>query len=295
MQKITPFIWFEKNMKEITDFYISVFPGTRLRGGGELDNTPSGSVQMATLNIYGMDFSLMTAGPMYKFTPAISFIINCYESEEADILWEKLTEKGKTLMPMDSYPFAKKYGWVEDKYGISWQVMFMDGERAKEKIIPTLMFAGERCGRAEEALDFYISVFRNAKIDYVSKYDGDEPIETNGKIKHAGFFIEGERFALMDSGKKSELDFEQAISFVINCENQAEVDYYWENLTKDGGQEIQCGWLKDKFGMPWQVVPTAMNRIMASGNKEKIARVTEAFMKMKKFDIKTLEEAFDGK
>ncbi len=295
MQKITPFIWFEKNMKEITDFYTSVFPLSTVKSVGELSDTPSGNVEMATLTIYGQSFSLMTAGPMYRFTPAVSFIINCDTNEEADELWGKLTREGKTLMPMDSYPFADKYGWVMDRYGVSWQVMCMKGEKPKEKITPTLMFAGKMCGRAEEALDFYTSVFRNSKIDYVSKYDGSEQIETNGVIKHAGFFIEGERFALMDSGKKSELDFEQAISFVINCENQEEVDYYWDNLTKDGGTEIQCGWLKDKFGVPWQVVPIAFERMMASGDKEKIARVTEAFMKMKKFDIKTLEEAFEGK
>jgi predicted 3-demethylubiquinone-9 3-methyltransferase (glyoxalase superfamily) len=97
----------------------------------------------------------------------------------------------------------------------------------------------------------------------------------------------------MDSGKVSPLTFKQAISFVLNCDTQKEIDYYWEKLTEEG-EEIQCGWLNDKFGFPWQVVPVAMEKMMAQGSKEQIARVTEAFMKMKKFDIETLERAFNG-
>jgi predicted 3-demethylubiquinone-9 3-methyltransferase (glyoxalase superfamily) len=146
MQKITPFIWFEKNMKEITDFYTSVFPLSTVKSVGELSDTPSGNVEMATLTIYGQSFSLMTAGPMYRFTPAVSFIINCDTNEEADELWGKLTREGKTLMPMDSYPFADKYGWVMDRYGVSWQIMCIKGEKPKEKITPTFMFAGKMCG-----------------------------------------------------------------------------------------------------------------------------------------------------
>ncbi len=295
MQKINPFLWFEEDMKGITDFYKSVFPGSKLKGEGNLENTPSGTVQIATLEIFGVNFNLMTAGPYLPFNPTVSFIVVCDSLEEVDTIWNRLSSSGKILMELSSYPFAEKYGWVQDKYKVSWQIMFSGQMKPLQRIIPTLMFAGEMCGRAEEALNFYTNIFHNSKIEYVSKYgeDGDnEKIDTNGIIKHAGFTIENFSMALMDSGKQSPLNFNQAISFVVNCDTQEEVDYFWEKLT-EGGKEVQCGWLNDKFGMPWQIVPTAMGRMMSEGNKEKITRVTEAFMKMKKFDIKTLEEAYN--
>ncbi|MEK7564443.1 MAG: VOC family protein [Patescibacteria group bacterium] len=295
MQKIIPFLWFEKDMKGITDFYISVFPGTKFSGAGELENTPSGSVQMGTLNIFGTDFSLMVAGPFNKFNPTVSFIISCDSTEEVDELWGKLSSTGKVLMELAAYPFADKYGWVEDQYGVSWQIMFSSTMKSPQKVIPTLMFAGDACGRAEEAVNFYTSVFHNSNINYMMKYEeaDKEVVETNAVVKHAGFTIENFFMAAMDSGKKSPLNFEQAISFMINCDTQEEVDYYWDKLT-EGGEEVQCGWLKDKFGFPWQVVPTEMEHIMSTGTKEQIARVTEAFMKMKKFDIQTLRDAFNN-
>ncbi len=153
MKKITPFLWFDKNLKEITDFYTSVFPEAKLKTNGTLSDTPSGEVEMATLEIYGQELSLMTAGPMFKFN--------------------------------------------------------------------------------------------------------------------------------------------EAISFVIRCENQEEIDYYWSKLSAIPEAE-QCGWLKDKYGLSWQVVPTVMDTMMSSGDTEKIRRVTQAFLKMKKFDIKTLEDVFNG-
>jgi predicted 3-demethylubiquinone-9 3-methyltransferase (glyoxalase superfamily) len=153
MKKITPFLWFDKNLKEITDFYISVFPEAKLTSNGALSDTPSGNVEMATLEIFGQELSLMTAGPMFKFT--------------------------------------------------------------------------------------------------------------------------------------------EAISFVVRCENQEEIDYYWSKLSAVPKAE-QCGWLKDKYGLSWQIVPAVMDKMMSSGDKEKIGRVTQAFLKMKKFDIETLEKAFNG-
>ena len=154
MKKITPFLWFDKNLKEITNFYLSVFPDAKVRSNGSLSDTPSGDVEMATMEIFGQELSLMTAGPIFKFN--------------------------------------------------------------------------------------------------------------------------------------------ESISFVITCEDQKEIDYYWKALTKNGGQEGQCGWCKDKYGLSWQVVPSIMNTMMASGDKEKIGRVTKAFLKMKKFDIQTLKDVFEN-
>jgi predicted 3-demethylubiquinone-9 3-methyltransferase (glyoxalase superfamily) len=291
MQKITPFLWFEKDMKGITDFYISVFPGARVVSGGDIENTPSGAVQTATFEIYGQSFNFMTAGPYLPFNPSVSFLIYCNDIAEVDDLWNKLSKSAQVLMGLSSYPFAEKYGWLMDQYGVSWQVMFSPNMKSSQKIVPTLLFSGDLCGRAEEAINYYTTVFHDSKIDYSEKYEPAEKIETNGKIKHAGITIENFKIAVMDSGKPGSMSFDQAISMVVSCDTQEEIDYYWEKLT-DGGQEVQCGWLKDKFGFPWQVVPTALGKMMNEGSKDQISRVTAAFMKMKKFDIAGLEEAY---
>ena len=294
-QRINPFLWFEKDMDQVIKYYTSIFPDVTTSAKSELENTPSGTAHMESITIYGTRLDLMTAGPYLPFNPTVSFIINCDTAEEADGLWSKITAEGKELMPLQAYDFAKKFGWAQDKYGVSWQVLCMDGERPKEKLVSTLMFCGDVCGRAEEAINFYASIFKNSQIDYVSHYDGTEPdlTDTRAKTKHAGFVLDGARFSALDSGRVSPLTFNQAISFIVNCENQEEVDYFYGKLIEDGGKEVQCGWVNDKFGVPWQVVPTRMTSMMATGTKEQVARVTEAFMKMKKFDIQTLENAFN--
>jgi len=293
MQKITPFLWFEKDIQKVTDFYLSVFPGSKIKSSGGLDNTPSGQVSTATVEIYGLDFDFMTAGPYLPFRPTVSFIISCDSLAEVDTLWSKLSSTGKVLMELSAYPFAEKFGWVEDQYGVSWQIMFSSQMKSPQKIVPTLMFAGTVCGRAEEAVNFYTTVFHNSKINYLVKYgpEDTEKTEVKAVIKHAGFTLENCYMALMDSGRPSPLSFEQATSFIVSCDTQEEIDYYWAKLT-DGGKEIQCGWLNDKFGFPWQIVPKRLGEMMSQGSPEQVARVTEAFMKMVKFDMKGLEEAY---
>jgi predicted 3-demethylubiquinone-9 3-methyltransferase (glyoxalase superfamily) len=295
MKKITPFLWFEKDMDAVVNYYASIFPDVKISNSGQLDGTPSGTVQMNSITIYGTQFDLMTAGSYLPFNPTVSFIINCDSQDEAQDLWNKIITDGKELMPIQSYDFAPLFGWAQDKYGVSWQVMYMNGEKPAEKIVSTLMFCGDVCGRAEEAMNFYTSIFKNSHIDYVSQYqESDSEVDDErAKTKHAGFILDGSRFSVLDSGKKSPLTFQQAISFVVTCNDQAEVDYFWEKLT-DGGVEVQCGWLNDKFGVPWQIVPKQMTEMMSTGTPEQIKRVTDAFMQMKKFDIATLEQVFKG-
>lgn len=299
MQKIIPFLWFERDIKSIISYYSFIFPNVTVSNVHEISGTPSGTVENASLTIYNQRFDIMTAGPYLPFNPTISFIILCESEAEANMLWDKFLPESKVLMDKNAYPFAEVYGWLSDKYGVSWQIFYSSKEKVVQKIVPAFMFAGDACGRAEEALDFYTKNFKNSALNYRFTYadvPSDEPIEdTRAKINHAGFVIERQGFALFDSAKKSPLTFDQAISFMVMCENQEEIDYYWDILTKNGGKEVQCGWCTDKFGIPWQVVPTRMTEMLSTGTPKQIKNVTEAFMKMKKFDLKTLEEAFEGK
>jgi len=160
-----------------------------------------------------------------------------------------------------------------------------------QKITPCLWFDTE----AEEAAGFYVSVFPNSRIGSVNRYVKGGGQEIHGKpagsVMAVEFEIDGQKFVGLNGGPQ--FKFTEAVSFQIHCKTQEEVDYYWSRLT-DGGKEVACGWLKDKFGLSWKVVPTQLFEFMSSGDPAKSERVTEAFMQMKKFDIEKLRQAFEG-
>ena len=162
---------------------------------------------------------------------------------------------------------------------------------AAQKITPCLWFDRE----AEEAAKFYCSVFDNSRITYVSRY-GEEGYEIHGRpagsVMVVQFELGGQKFIAMNGGPQ--FKFDEAISFQIHCADQKEVDDYWERLTADGGKEVACGWLKDKFGLSWQVVPTVLYEMLTDKDYDASQRVMKAFMQMKKYDIAALERAFEG-
>lgn len=293
MQKITTHLWFDKEAREAAALYTSIFPDSRVKNTTVLDNTPSGSVDVVTIDLMGHEFTLLSAGPLFKFTPAISFMVSCPTKELVDALWRVLSENGSVLMDLGEYPFSERYGWVQDRYGLSWQLIYDPRGETESRITPSLLFAGEQAGRTEEAIEFYTSVFRDSRVRGILRYGADEQPDKEGTVKHAMYTLEDVVFAAMDSAHEHKFGFNEAISFLVNCKTQEEIDYYWDKLSADPNAE-QCGWLKDRFGVSWQVVPVAMNEMLESGDKERVARVTEAFLKMKKFDLATLQAAYDG-
>jgi predicted 3-demethylubiquinone-9 3-methyltransferase (glyoxalase superfamily) len=293
-QKITPHLWFDKEAKEAAQFYASIIKDSEIKKTTRLHDTPSGSVDIVTIELSGQEFMLISAGPLFKFNPSISFLVACKTSKEVNELWGKLSEGGTALMELGEYPFSEKYGWLQDKFGLSWQLMSMGKRKIKQKITPTLMFVGSVCGKAEEAINFYASVFRNAKVGDILRYGKGEEADKEGTIKHIAFVLDGQEFAAMDSARNHNFAFNEAISFIVHCDTQKEIDYYWGKLSAVPEAE-QCGWLKDKYGVSWQIVPAAMDKMMQDKDEKKIARVTEAFLKMKKFDIAKLEQAYIGK
>ena len=293
MQKITSHLWFDKEAKEAAQFYTSVFKNSGIKDTTTLYNTPSGTVDIVTIELSGQEFTLLSAGPLFKFTPAVSFHVACNTKDEVDSLWKRLLDGGAALMELGEYPFSEKYGWLQDRYGLSWQVMFMGDRKIKQKITPTLMFVGKQSGKAEEAINYYASVFHNAKVGDILRYSKGEEPDKEGTIKYAAFTLEDQDFAAMDSAREHNFNFNEAISFIVHCNTQEEIDYYWGRLSADPKAE-QCGWLKDKYDFSWQIVPTVMDEMLKEKDKNKLARVTEAFLKMKKFDIDTLQRAYEG-
>lgn len=291
MQKIVPHLWFDKEAGQAARFYTSIFADSSIKSSSILDDTPSGSVEMLTISLSGQDFMLISAGPLFKFTPAVSFLVGCRTKEEVSTLWSKLREGGTDLMPLGSYPFSESYGWLVDKYGLSWQIMYQGESMVGRKITPTLMYVGAMAGKAEEALGLYTSIFPDGKIGDLFRYGGDAAPDREGTIAHGAFSLAGLGFAAMDSAQAHDFAFTEAISFLVRCDSQAEIDRYWEALSFVPEAEA-CGWLKDKFGLSWQIVPSRMEEMMASGSPAQTAKVTEAFLKMKKFDIAILEKAY---
>jgi predicted 3-demethylubiquinone-9 3-methyltransferase (glyoxalase superfamily) len=295
MQKITPHLWFDKEATEAAAFYASAFGGnSRVLHVSAIHDTPSGSVDIVTFELFGQTFMGIGAGPLFKFNPSVSFHVKCGTSGEVDALWEKLSAGGVVMMPLGAYPWSERYGWLQDRYGLSWQLMFTGGTDAAQRITPAMMFVGHVCGKAEEAIRFYVSLFRDASITQLRHYGAGADPDKAGTLQYGSFVLEGQEFGAMDSAHPHAFAFNEAISFMVSCRTQEEIDYYWERLSAVPQAE-QCGWLKDKYGLSWQVVPTAMGDMMAHGTGEQIARVTQAFLQMKKFDIAALQRAYEGR
>jgi predicted 3-demethylubiquinone-9 3-methyltransferase (glyoxalase superfamily) len=292
-QKITSHLWFDKEAKEAAEFYTSIFADSKIKDATIIHNTPSGDTDVITIEILGQEFTLINAGPLFKFNPSISFLVACKTKEEVDALWNELSKDGKALMDIGAYPFSERYGWIQDKYGLSWQLMFFGDNVINQRITPTLMFVGKVAGKAEEAINFYVSIFHNASVNDILRYGKNEEPDVEGTIKHASFTLEGQEYAAMDSAREHNFTFNEAISLMVHCETQEEIDYYWDRLSADPKAE-RCGWLKDKYGLSWQVVPNIMNEMMKDTDEKRKARVTEAFLKMKKFNIEALKKAYRG-
>ena len=293
MTKIVPHLWYDKEAFEAAKFYISLFEDSAIVSHSSIDDTPSGTADMLTVRLAGQEFMMISAGPFFQFTPAISLRVDCSTKEEVDALWDQLSVGGTALMELDSYPFSERYGWTADRYGLNWQIMYVKDPVIRQKITPTLMFVGEQCGSAEEAIRYYTSIFENAEVGVIDRYRAGEEPDREGTLRYAGFSLEGMLFAAMDSAYDHAFTFNEAISFVVSCKSQEEIDYFWDKLSYVPEAE-QCGWLKDRFGVSWQVVPAVMEEMMSSGDPAPLQRVIEAFLKMKKFDIAELVKAFEG-
>ena len=254
MQKIVPSLWFDKECEEAMNFYVDTFnanPGKnkeskivsiqRYEKGMETPEIEQmiSKVLTGIFELEGYRFMALDGGPIFKFNPSISFILNFDPSKDKNAtqniekFWGKISEGGKVLMEFQKYPFSEKYGWCEDKFGLSWQLMLTNPEGEKKPfIIPSLMFVRDVSGKAEEAGKFYRSFFENTKEGTIAHYPkGMEP-DKESTLMFSDFMLENQWFAAMDGGQKMHnFSFNEAISFLVNCEDQVEVDKLWKKLS----------------------------------------------------------------
>lgn len=295
-QKITPNLWFDGNAKEAVEYYTSIFPSGSIlstqyypnsteEGLADFQQDMAGKELVIEFELAGHSFTAINAGSEFKFTAAASFMLNFDPSrdtnarENLDKLWEQLVDGGEIMMQLDKYPFSERYGWVKDRYGLTWQLILTDpaGE-SRPFIIPSLLFAGDNVNRAEEAINYYLDTFKNSKLGTIARYEADTGPAKKGSLMFGDFTIEGQWFSAMDSGVDQDFSFNEAVSFAVVCEDQAEIDYFWEKLSTVPEAE-QCGWCKDQFGVSWQIVPKNMGELMERPN------AYANMMKMKKLVI----------
>jgi predicted 3-demethylubiquinone-9 3-methyltransferase (glyoxalase superfamily) len=236
-------------------------------------------------------FTLLNGGPMFKPNPSISFFVRVETPSEADRLFEALADGGGALMPIGEYPWSPRYAWVQDRFGVSWQVITGRRPQGGATIVPCLMFSGSQHGRADEAMRLYAGIFPGGRIDSTERYATGEGPE--GTIKHARFALDGQEMIAMDSHMSHGITFNEGLSLQVVCEDQAALDHYWDALGA-GGEHGPCGWLKDRFGLSWQVAPAAIEKWMSSKDPAARDRAFAAMLGMKKLDIAGLQRAFEG-
>lgn len=275
---IYPCLWFNGDAKAAAEYYCEVFNNSKITS-----DTPV----VVNFEVEGQKIMCLNGGDNFRPNPSISFFIVCETIEETDFIWNRLINGGKALMPLDKYDWSEKYGWLEDKFGISWQISLGKLSDVGQKITALMMFTGENSGKTEEAVKYYTSLFPNSSIKGLARYEPGEP-DVEGNIKHAQFKLDNYVLMAMDSSYSHGYNFNEAISIVVECKDQDEIDFYWNNLTKDG-EESMCGWLKDRYGVSWQIIPEVLKELM--NDKDRAPKVMEAFLKMKKFKINELVEA----
>lgn len=294
-QKITPFLWFDHRAEEAMEFYTSIFPESKIEflnrwpKGGPF---PEGTVQTAAFNLDGCRFYAFDAGPQFTFNSSISFFVTLETREAVDALWAELSRGGEVLMALESYAWSPRYGWVTDRFGVSWQLSLGKIGNVGQRVCPCLLFSRDQRGKAEAALRRQMALFADSSLVGISRYGkGDQGPE--GLVNHAQYHLAGQPFMAMDNGMEDGAPFNEAISLYVTCKDQGEVDHFWDGLIRDGGAESQCGWLRDPYGISWQIVPEFLDDKIAQGDSVRLEQMMQALYSMKKLDVAQLKAAYD--
>lgn len=271
--QIMPSFWFDGQASEALQYYSDLFPTSQILG----DDGIVVEAELIDLKCMGMN-----GGPDLKPNPSISLRAVLDDVTTIRHIWEQLMVGGKELMPLQSYPFHSFYGWVQDRYGFSWQLILADQKRfSSQQIRPSLLFCGAQQGKCQQALSFYQDIFPDfqTRVIVPSTF---RPSRT--EIRYAEFAIAGTEMVAMDSHVPHPFSFNEAVSLTLRCENQQEIDYFWEHLTRNG-QRGNCGWCRDPFGVHWQIVPYNLPELLT------LPRSPSIFRQMKKIDIHELLHA----
>jgi len=299
MQKITPFLWFDNQAEEAVNFYTSVFDNSKIlsitrynEDSAKATGQKANSAMTIGFQLEGQNFTALNGGPHFKLNQSTSFFVYCESDAKIENVFKKLSDGGQVIFPLDKYDWSPRYAWVVDKFGLSWQ-LDVDKIKNQQKILPALLFVNDKVLKVKEAINYYSSVFPDSKILMEFPYEKSTGLP-DGTLLFAQFKLADHLFNAMSGMGEHKFDFNEAFSFVVNCKDQEEVDYYWDKLISDGGMESQCAWLKDKFGISWQIVPEALPILLNDPDKTKAGKVMQAMLQMKKLNIAELEIAYES-
>lgn len=292
MQRIVPNIWTNRSADAAAAFYIDAFPEAHVvgktyypeEGLPDFQKELAGETMTVILEINGYRLVLINAGDEFEVNPSVSFFLNFDPAfridarGDLDRVWQYLSEGGTVLMELGEYPFSKRYGWVQDKFGVSWQIILTDPEADQRPfVIPSLLFSGPAQNRAAEAEDFYRSVFPDSAAGNRAEYPEPTGPAVEGAVMFSDFQLYGEWLTVMDSGVEQTFTFNPGISLQVNVPGQQEVDRLWGELSAVPEAE-QCGWLADRFGVSWQITPDNLEELLERPG------AYEKFMGMKKIE-----------
>lgn len=288
-QKITPFFWYDHQAEEAANFYTSIFPNSKV--GKKMYQGDKPLTVAFSLN--GQEFVGLNGGPLFKINPSISIYVLLETEAEVEAAWAKLVDGGMAMMALDKYPWSAKYGWLQDKFGLTWQISVRGQEGPGTMFTPAFLFSGANRNQAGDAVKFYTETFPDSNINVMVPYGAEGPGD-EGSVMFSEFKLFGQHFIAMDNpNPAANHTFNEAVSLMVNCDTQAEVDKYWDILTADGGAESQCGWLRDKFGVSWQIIPTEMFQLFSDPDPARVQRAMGAMMQMKKLDLAKMKAAAD--
>ncbi|WP_298041259.1 VOC family protein [uncultured Microbacterium sp.] len=295
-QKIVPNIWCTRNADEAGEFYADALPRTTAETSArypmELPDWQAefaGRTLTVDVSIDGFQITLINAGDEFSPNPSMSFMLNFDplmfdgSADDAraalDETWARLAEGGRIIMALDAYPFSPHYGWVEDRFGVSWQLLLTNPEgEPRPFVIPQLMFCGPVQNRSREAASFYSGVLPGSGVGFIAEHRVQTGPAEPGTVMFGEFRLAGQWFSMMDSAIALDYTFTPGISLEVRCADQAEIDEYWDALSAVPEAE-QCGWLTDRYGLSWQIVPETMGALMERPG------AYEKMMEMKKLVI----------
>jgi predicted 3-demethylubiquinone-9 3-methyltransferase (glyoxalase superfamily) len=278
-QRIVPSLWFDHTGREAVDFYLSAFPDAAelsvmrypTQDLPDFQTDFAGDVLEIRFRLADLELSAINAGSEFRPNPSISFLANFDPSRDdaatthLDELWASLTEGGEVRMELGAYPFSPHYGWVEDRYGVNWQLMLTNPHGDPRPVItPSLMFPfGDT--RASQAADLYTGLFDAVfgdsavgnRAPYSAMGDPDTKDLPKGMLAYSDFTLAGQWFAAMDSGVPQDFTFTEGLSLIVECDDQIQIDRLWDTLSTVPESEV-CGWCKDPFGVSWQITPATM-------------------------------------
>ena len=292
-QKIIPHLWFDGAAEDAAKLYTSLVPDSGIgavsrygKAGFEVHGQREGTAMNVEFHLGGQPMLALNGGPHFRPTPAVSHFLSLNDRAALDRAWEVLGEGGQVRMALDTYPWSPRYGWVDDRWGVAWRLSLgSPAQTGGQVMTPMLLFTDVQAGQAEAALAHYTGLFPDSGIEGILRHDGSGP-DPEGTVMHAQFRLAGQTFMAGDGALVHDFTFSEANSFVVFCDDQAEIDHYWRALSAAPEAE-RCGWLRDRFGVSWQILPRNLSELLSSPDP----RVMETFFQMGKIDIAALERA----